>query len=155
MRFTPRPGHADFTAWRKYRGFNDYRGGGHFSGRLTIGLVAAGVIAKKLTDPVIYEARLIEAGGSEDIEKAVESAMADRDSVGGVVECRISNVPTGLGEPFFDSVESLISHIAFSVPAVKGIEFGAGFAGGRMRGSEHNDEIINMKGGRRQTMPVE
>jgi chorismate synthase len=146
IRYTPRPGHADFTAWKKYRGFNDYRGGGHFSGRLTVGLVAAGVIAKKLTGPVVFDARLIEAGGSQDIDNAVEVAMDDKDSIGGIVECRISNVPVGLGEPFFDSVESLISHIIFSIPAVKGIEFGAGFAGSRIRGSEHNDEILNLEG---------
>ena len=146
IQYTPRPGHADFTAWKKYRGFNDYRGGGHFSGRLTVGLVAAGVIAKKLTGPVTFEAKLIEAGGSRDIDDAVAAAMHDKDSIGGIVECRISNVPVGLGEPFFDSVESLISHIVFSVPAVKGIEFGAGLAGSRMRGSEHNDEIINIEG---------
>jgi chorismate synthase len=146
IQYTPRPGHADFTAWKKYRGFNDYRGGGHFSGRLTVGLVATGVIAKKLTRPVTFEAKLIEAGGSRDIDGAVAAAMHDKDSIGGIVECRISNVPVGLGEPFFDSVESLISHIVFSVPAVKGIEFGAGLAGSRMRGSEHNDEIINMEG---------
>ena len=146
IRYTPRPGHADFTAWKKYRGLNDYRGGGHFSGRLTVGLVAAGVIAKKLSGPVTFEAKLIEAGGSKDINNAVESAMRDKDSIGGVVECRICNVPIGLGEPFFDSMESLISHIVFSVPAVKGIEFGAGFAGSRMRGSEHNDEILDLAG---------
>jgi chorismate synthase len=146
IRYMPRPGHADFTAWKKYRGFNDYRGGGHFSGRLMVGLVAAGVIAKKLSGPVTFEATLIEAGGSKDVDMAVEAAMRDKDSIGGIVECRISNVPVGLGEPFFDSVESLISHIVFSVPAVKAIEFGAGFAAGRMRGSEHNDEIINISG---------
>ena len=146
IRYTPRPGQADFTAWKKYQGFNDYRGGGHFSGRLTAGLVAAGVIAKKLISPVMFEAKLIEAGGSKDIDKAVDAAMRDKDSIGGIVECRISNVPVGLGEPFFDSVESLISHIVFSVPAVKGIEFGEGFAGSRMRGSEHNDEILNLAG---------
>ena len=146
MRYTPRPGHADFSAWKKYRGFNDYRGGGHFSGRLTVGLVTAGAIAKKLAGPVTFEAKLIEAGGSKDIDKAVESVMGDNDSIGGIVECRMSNVPAGLGEPFFDSMESLISHVVFSVPAVKGIEFGAGFAGSRMRGSEHNDEILSLEG---------
>lgn len=146
MRYTPRPGQADFTAWKKYQGFNDYRGGGHFSGRLTVGLVAAGVIAKKLVGLVKFEAKLIEAGGSNDIDKAVDAAVKDKDSIGGIVECRISDVPVGLGEPFFDSVESLISHIVFSVPAVKGIEFGAGFAGSRMRGSEHNDTILTMEG---------
>jgi chorismate synthase len=146
IRYTPRPGQADFAAWKKYRGFNDYRGGGHFSGRLTIGLVAAGVIAKKLTGPVMFEANLIEAGGSKNIDDAVAAAMRDKDSIGGIVECRIGNASVGLGEPFFDSVESLISHIVFSIPAVKGIEFGAGFAGGRMRGSEHNDEILDLEG---------
>jgi chorismate synthase len=146
VRFTPRPGQADFTAWKKYRGFNDYRGGGHFSGRLTVGLVAAGIVAKKLTGPVTFEAKLIEAGGSKDIDNAVAAAMADKDSIGGTVECRISNVPVGLGEPFFDSVESLISHVVFSIPAVKGIEFGAGFAASRMRGSEHNDAILDLEG---------
>jgi chorismate synthase len=146
IRYTPRPGQADFTAWKKYRGFSDYRGGGHFSGRLTVGLVAAGVIAKKLTEPVTFEAQLIEAGGSNDIDNAIADAMGDKDSIGGIVECRISNVPVGLGEPFFDSMESLISHIVFSVPAVKGIEFGVGFAGSRMRGSEHNDEILTLDG---------
>lgn len=145
-RYTPRPSHADFTAWKKYRGYNDYRGGGHFSGRLTVGLVAAGVIAKKLTPSIRYEAMIVEAGGSKDIGQAVEAALTDGDSVGGIVECRVCNVPVGLGEPFFDSVESLIGHIVFSIPAVKGIEFGAGFAGSRMRGSEHNDEILDMTG---------
>jgi chorismate synthase len=145
-RYTPRPGQADFSAWKKYQGFNDYRGGGHFSGRLTVGLVAAGVIAKKLAVPVTFEAKLIEAGGSIDIDNAVEAAMRNKDSIGGIVECRTNNVPVGLGEPFFDSMESLISHIMFSIPAVKGIEFGVGFAGSRMRGSEHNDEILNLDG---------
>lgn len=146
IRYTPRPGHADFTAWKKYRGYNDYRGGGHFSGRLTVGLVAAGVIAKKLTGSIAYEAKLIEAGASREIGRAVEAAMRDKDSIGGIVECRIRDVPAGLGEPFFDSVESLIGHVVFSIPAVKGIEFGAGFAGSKMRGSEHNDEILDRSG---------
>jgi chorismate synthase len=146
MKDTPRPGHADFTAWRKHDGFNDYRGGGHFSGRLTAGLVAAGVIAKLLIKPVSVEAELIEAGGSQDIKTAVQSAMQSRDSIGGIVMCRTRNLPVGLGEPFFDSVESLISHMAFAIPAVKGIEFGAGFSCAQMRGSECNDEIINING---------
>lgn len=146
MRYTPRPGQADFTAWKKYHGLNDYRGGGHFSGRLTAGLLAAGIVAKKIAGSVRFESRLIEAGALGDIDKAVEGALKDKDSVGGIVECRIKNIPVGLGEPFFDSVESLVSHIIFSIPAVKGIEFGAGFAGSRMRGSEYNDEIINLEG---------
>ena len=142
----PRPGHADFTARIKFGGYPDCRGGGHFSGRLTLGLVAAGVVAKKTIMPVTVEARLCEAGGSGDIEKAVERAMAENDSIGGIVECRSSSVPAGLGEPFFDSAESLISHLVFSIPAVKGIEFGAGFAGAAMMGSRHNDPFINAGG---------
>lgn len=146
IRFTPRPGQADFVASQKFGGFNDYRGGGHFSGRLTAGLVAAGVIAKKLIDPVKVEAKLVEAGGLSDIEGAIDTAVENRDSIGGIVECVASNLSTGLGEPFFDSVESLISHLVFSIPAVRGIEFGAGFAAARMKGSEHNDEIVNLQG---------
>ena len=148
---TPRPGHADFVAHAKFGRFNDYRGGGHFSGRLTLGLVAAGAIAKKMVAPVRVEANLTEAGGSKDennIKKSIESAMQDNDSVGGIIECRASGIPIGLGEPFFDSVESLISHTIFSIPAVKGIEFGAGFACARMRGSECNDEIIDTESGK-------
>lgn len=146
IRFTPRPGHADFVAFRKFNGFNDYRGGGHFSGRLTAGIVAAGVIAKKLIDPIRVEAKLVEAGGSSDIEGAVERALKDHDSIGGVVDCLVTGLPVGLGEPFFDSVESLISHLVFSIPAVRGIEFGTGFAAATMKGSEHNDEIVNLQG---------
>ncbi|MBA4390869.1 MAG: chorismate synthase [Syntrophus sp. (in: bacteria)] len=146
MRHTPRPGHADFTSFQKYGGFNDYRGGGHFSGRLTVGLVAAGVIAKKLIEPAKVEAEVVEVGGSREIEKTLEDALRKKDSVGGILSCRAAGLPLGLGEPFFDSVESLISHMVFSVPAVKGIEFGAGFAGSAMRGSHYNDEIINLQG---------
>jgi chorismate synthase len=143
---TPRPGHADFTAWKKYDGFNDYRGSGHFSGRLTAGLVAAGVIAKLLIQPVHIEAVLIEAAGSQNIAAAVQSAIQNKDSIGGIVACRTRGLPAGLGEPFFDSVESLISHMVFSIPAIKGIEFGAGFSCAQMRGSECNDGIVNING---------
>ncbi len=143
---TPRPGHADFVARRKFGGFNDYRGGGYFSGRLTAALVAAGVIAKKLLHVVKIDAKVLEVGGSKEIQKAVEVALKKGDSVGGIVECRVSGLPAGLGEPFFDSVESLISHAAFSIPAVKGIDFGAGFASAKMHGSECNDEIVNAEG---------
>ncbi|MCU0460170.1 MAG: chorismate synthase [Bacteroidales bacterium] len=146
LRETPRPGHADFTGMKKYGGFEDYRGGGHFSGRLTLGLVAAGVIAKKLIKPAVVTATLLEAGGSSDIDAAVEEAVQKRDSIGGVVGCTVAGVPVGLGEPFFDSVESLISHIIFSIPAVKGVEFGSGFAGSRMRGSENNDLFVSTDG---------
>jgi chorismate synthase len=147
-RFTeiPRPGHADFTALRKYGGFADYRGGGHFSGRLTLGLVAAGVLAKKVIAPMKVSAELIEAGGETDIAAAVEKAVERKDSIGGIVECTVTQVPVGLGEPFFESVESCLSHIAFSIPAIKGIEFGAGFRAARMTGSQHNDNIISADG---------
>ncbi|MFC2104030.1 chorismate synthase [Bacteroidota bacterium] len=142
----PRPGHADFTAKMKYGGFNDYRGGGHFSGRLTLGLVAAGVIAKKLIKPVSIKAKLVEAGSENDIDKAIDKAMKNEDSIGGIVECIAENVSVGLGEPFFDSLESLISHAVFAIPAIKGIEFGSGFNAARMFGSEHNDQLIDASG---------
>jgi chorismate synthase len=142
----PRPGHADFTAKMKYGGFNDYRGGGHFSGRLTLGLVAAGVIAKKLIYPVSVNAKLIEAGGQADIDKAIDQAVKNNDSIGGIVECCTEDVLIGLGEPFFDSMESLLSHAVFSIPAIKGIEFGSGFQAAKMTGSEHNDQFIDATG---------
>ncbi|OFX82307.1 MAG: chorismate synthase [Bacteroidetes bacterium GWF2_33_16] len=142
----PRPGHADFTAKMKFGGFNDHRGGGHFSGRLTLGLIAAGVIAKKIINPIMVKATLIEAGGLEDIEKAIEEAMKKNDSIGGIVDCRSENLSVGLGEPFFDSFESLISHIVFAIPAIKGIEFGSGFLAAKMTGSQHNDTFVDVKG---------
>lgn len=143
---TPRPGHADFVLYEKFKGFNDYRGGGHSSGRLTAALVAAGVIAKKMIPQIRIEARLIEAGGETDIEAAIAKAVEQQDSIGGMVECRANGLPVGLGEPFFDSLESLISHAVFSVPAIKGIEFGSGFKAAGMKGSQHNDAIINAEG---------
>jgi chorismate synthase len=146
QRSVPRPGHADFVAHQKFGGNEDFRGGGHFSGRLTVCLVAAGVIAKKLLDQISVEARLIEVGGENNIEAGLEKAIEAKDSVGGIVECIVKNLPAGLGEPFFDSVESLIAHAVFSIPAIKGIEFGAGFAAARMLGSEHNDAIIDAAG---------
>lgn len=146
IRHLPRPGHADFTAARKFSGFNDYRGGGHFSGRMTVVLVAAGVIAKKIIRPAIVRAGVIEAGGTTEITKAVREAMENEDSIGGIIECVSTNVPPGLGEPFFDSAESLISHVVFSIPGVKGIEFGSGFSSARMKGSVHNDPILNLNG---------
>jgi len=146
LRKTPRPGHADFTAFKKYGGYEDFRGGGHFSGRLTTGLVAAGVIAKKMITPVEVNAVLLEAGGSRDIDGAVKKAVEEGDSIGGIIECRISNIPAGTGEPFFDSFESVLSHMVFSIPAIKGIEFGAGFAAAKMMGSVHNDSIESVSG---------
>lgn len=143
---TPRPGHSDFTACKRFKGFNDPRGGGHFSGRLTLTLVAAGTVAKKILDNVSINARLVAAGGSTDIEQAINSALETGDSVGGLVECTASNIPVGWGEPFFDSVESVISHLAFAIPAIKGIEFGSGFNAASMKGSQHNDPIIDHTG---------
>lgn len=146
----PRPSHADWVAAQKWDGFNDPRGGGHFSGRITLGVVAAGVVAKKiLGNGVEFSSQIVEIGGCTDPERfaqIVEEAQRDQDSVGGVVECRIRGIETGLGEPFFDSVESLAAHLLFSVPAVKGVEFGSGFQAARMRGSEHNDMIVDSEG---------
>ena len=146
----PRPSHADWVAMKKFHGYNDPRGGGHFSGRITLALVTAGVVAKKiLGSGVTFHTDIIEIGGSTDKESfadIIESARMDRDSVGGVVECRAEGVAAGLDEPFFDSAESLMAHLLFSVPAVKGVEFGSGFAAARMRGSEHNDPIIDAEG---------
>lgn len=142
----PRPGHADFVAHKKYKGYTDYRGGGHFSGRLTLGLVAAGVIASKVLKEMKISASLVEAGGMKDIEKAIDMAVEKKDSIGGIVECVVSGVPAGLGEPFFDSVEAVLSHLLFSIPAIKGVEFGSGFAAAKMHGSEHNDAFIDQSG---------
>ncbi|MCD6597405.1 MAG: chorismate synthase [Bacteroidales bacterium] len=142
----PRPGHADFVALKKYRGYTDYRGGGHFSGRLTLGLVAAGVIASKVLKDMKISAHLVEAGGLKDIEKAIDMAVEKNDSIGGIVECVVSGVPVGLGEPFFDSVEAVLSHLLFSIPAIKGVEFGSGFAAAKMHGSDHNDAFIDQSG---------
>ena len=138
----PRPGHADFVASVKWNGANDPRGGGHFSGRITLPVVAAGVVASKILKGMEFSARLVEIGGERDGSKwsgLLEQAMADGDSLGGVVECTVTGVPIGIGEPFFDSLESVISQAVFSIPGVRGIEFGDGFAAARMKGSEHND----------------
>lgn len=142
----PRPGHADFVGAAKYRGFNDPRGSGHFSGRLTLPLVAAGCVAKKVLEGVRFETRLAEAGGSEDVAAAVAEAGAAGDSVGGLIEIRVDGLPVGLGEPFFDSVEGLVARAIFAVPGVRGVEFGDGFRAARMRGSEHNDRFVGAYG---------
>jgi chorismate synthase len=143
QRAVPRPGHADMVARQKFGGFEDYRGGGHFSGRLTVCLVAAGVIAKKLLahSKISVRATITEIGGEKDTEKGLQKAIDAKDSVGGIVECRVEGLPPGLGEPFFDSAESLLAHAAFSIPAVRGVEFGTGFAAARMFGVDHNDAI--------------
>ena len=146
QRDIPRPGHADFVAHKKFAGFEDFRGSGHFSGRLTVALVAAGVIAKKILHGISVTATILEIGGETDLEKGLQRAIDAKDSIGGIIECRVSGLPVGLGEPFFDSAESLLGHIVFSIPAVRGIEFGTGFPAARMFGSEHNDAIENMEG---------
>ena len=149
MAEVPRPGHSDYPASVKWDGKNDPRGGGHFSGRLTLPLVAAGVIAKKQCG-FSFNAELKEIGGETDKAKwpeLLDAVSKDGDSVGGIVECRVEGVPVGLGEPFFDSVESLLSHAIFSIPGVRGIEFGDGFRASRMRGSEHNDCLPLVKNG--------
>jgi chorismate synthase len=146
QRAVPRPGHADFTAHARYGGFEDYRGGGHFSGRLTVCLVAAGVIAKKLLKDISIRSTILEIGGETDLEKGLDKAIEAKDSIGGIVECRVNGLPVGLGEHFFDSVESLLGHIVFAIPAVRGVEFGTGFAAAKMFGSDHNDAIEDASG---------
>jgi chorismate synthase len=148
QRSVPRPGHADFVAHQKFGGFEDFRGGGHFSGRLTVCLVAAGVIAKKLmaTQQSEVKAAILEIGGEADLEKGLQKAIDAKDTIGGIVECRVNGLPIGLGEPFFDSVESVLGHAVFAIPAVRGIEFGTGFAAARMFGSQHNDAIEDNTG---------
>ncbi|MEO8584390.1 MAG: chorismate synthase [Flavitalea sp.] len=152
QRAVPRPGHADMVARQKFGGFEDYRGSGHFSGRLTVALVAAGVVSKKIiahatsSQTIKVEATITEIGGEKDTEKGLQKAIDAKDSVGGIVECRVSGLPAGLGEPFFDSAESALSHAVFAIPAVRGVEFGTGFAAAKMFGIEHNDSIENAAG---------
>lgn len=173
---TPRPGHADYTSRVKYEGFNDYRGGGVFSGRMTVAFVMAGSIAKlvlksskievmahvvqvgkemitrKISNQEIRSnvysnpVRCADEGLVRRLQSEIENAKQEGDSVGGIIECRAFGLPVGIGEPIFDSVESLISHAMFSIPGVKGIEFGSGFKGASMRGSENNDSLILSKG---------
>ena len=149
LRRQPRPSHADLVQMRKYGEEHDIAGGGMASGRMTVALVAAGVVAKALLPNVEFTTRLVEVGGEREEAKfddIISRATADGDSVGGVVECCISGVSECYGEPFFDSVESVMAHLLFSIPAVKGVEFGDGFEGARKRGSERNDVIINESG---------
>ncbi len=138
----PRPGHADYVASVKWDWANDPRGGGHFSGRLTLPVVAAGVVAKKALEGMEFKAEIVELGGSCDPsvwDGLIGRAEDEGDSLGAVIDCTVSNVPIGLGEPFWDSLESMISHAIFSIPGVRGIEFGDGFKAAAMKGSEHND----------------
>jgi chorismate synthase len=145
----PRPSHIDFVARAKYGDAVDLRGSGQFSGRMTALLVAAGVVAKKIVGGVEYSTSIVEIGGKRnpaEFPAVIEAAMRDGDSVGGVVECCAKGVGVGLGEPFFDSAESIIAHLLFSVPAVKGVEFGSGFEGVRLRGSQRNDCFVDGEG---------
>jgi chorismate synthase len=145
----PRPGHADLVAKIKYEGYNDYRGGGSFSGRLTAALVAAGVVAKKLITNkynVSINSRTYSIGGEQDYKGILKSAIKANDSLGGIVECSVKGLPIGIGEPYFQSFESVISQIIFSVPGIKGIEFGDGFKAADMCGSEYNDSYIDSNG---------
>jgi chorismate synthase len=171
MKSTPRPGHADFTAFIKYGGFNDYRGGGRFSGRITAGFVMAGAVAKKLLELKGIEvlAHTVEIGGikaqAKDIDEikenidnnlfkcadldaagrmttAIEEARRQGDSLGGIIECMAFNVPAGLAEPVFDTLEGDLAKALFAIPAIKGVEFGSGFSSAAKKGSENNDPII-------------
>lgn len=144
----PRPSHADYTAQIKYKGFQDYRGGGHFSGRLTTAIVAAGVVAKKILS-CSFETKVIQVKDSKneaEFEDIIKNAALNKDSVGGIVEIVVKDIERGLGEPFFDSLESLISHALFSVGGVKGVEFGVGFEGAKLMGSQFNDTFMNSQG---------
>lgn len=142
----PRPGHADFTAKIKHHGNNDYRGGGHHSGRLTIALIMAGVVAKKLLGAISIHSEILHIGGVKPWDSSLQKAMEEGDSLGGVIECRVKGLPVGIGEPFFNSIESMIAHIVFSIPGIRGIEFGDGFKAAEMKGSAHNDPIISSDG---------
>ena len=157
----PRPGHADLTAALKWDDCQDPRGGGHFSGRLTLPIVAAGVVAKKmLADATMLDdapvtavqARIVELGGiasadsaslemTDQWQAAIDQAIKEGDSLGAIIECTVPDIDPGYGEPFWDSVESLVAHAVFAIPGVRGIEFGDGFQAARMKGSEHNDPI--------------
>ena len=144
LKYIPRPGHADYTAWIKYGEARDAAGGGQFSGRLTAPLCIAGGICLQLLAPmgITVSARLVRVGGETDPERfmdAIEAARAEGDSVGGVVECAVSGVPAGVGEPMFDGLENRIARAVFGIPGVKGLEFGSGFAGAGLRGSQNND----------------
>ncbi len=170
IRFLPRPGHADYTAFMKYGGFSDFRGGGRFSGRITATFVMAGAIAKKLLSLINIEvlAHAIEIGGieakpkgfeeirknvwgnpvrcadlkaAEEMTRIIEKVKREGDSIGGVIEGVALNVPVGLGEPVFDTLEGELAKALFAIPAVKGVEFGSGFSAAGKRGSENNDSF--------------
>ena len=149
LRRQPRPSHADLTQSLKYGSEYDLAGGGIASGRMTVALVAAGVVAKRVLPEAVFTTTLCRVGTSTNVEEfddIIAQARANGDSVGGVVECRVVGIPATLGEPFFDSVESVISHLLFSIPGVKGVEFGDGFACAERYGSQRNDAIVDATG---------
>ena len=151
----PRPGHADYTAHVKYGGCEDYRGGGSFSGRMTAPLCAAGGIALQILEKrgITVTSEIVAIGGRTDrFAETVEAAKADGDSVGGLVRCKAGGVPCGLGGPLFEGAEGRIAELVFAIPAVKGIEFGAGFASAAMRGSENNDAFAYDENGKVVTL---
>ncbi len=144
-----RPSHADFVALKKYGEGCDLRGGGRFSGRMTAPLVAAGVVAKRLLPELDFSTTLTKVGHETDPGKQqqlLRDLCLQGDSVGGEVECLISGAPVGWGEPFFDSLEGLAAHLLYAIPGVRGVAFGEGFDAVAMRGSEHNDPILNSEG---------
>jgi chorismate synthase len=144
----PRPGHADFVAKIKYKGFQDYRGGGRFSGRLTAAIVMAGSLAKMIL-PFQFSNELIQVGSLKDLTKIdayLEEVANQNDSVGGIILLKVKDIPIGLGEPFFQKLDAEIAKMLFSIPSVKAVEFGTGFSGIEYFGSQFNDEIINDKG---------
>lgn len=149
LKVHPRPSHADLVQMRKYGDEYDIAGGGIASGRMTAPLVAAGVVAKEILKQARFTTHLVEVGGCKDssmFDDIIANAAREGDSVGGIIECRVSGITPLLGEPFFDSAESTIAHLLFSIPAVKGVEFGDGFAGAAKRGSERNDTIVDASG---------
>ena len=168
LKIKPRPGHADYTAGIKYGGFQDYTGGGHFSGRLTAPLCIVGGLCIQLLEAegIQVLSRIAELGGipdhgelvsstahkafpvcddhqGEQMRKAILDAKADGDSLGGIIECRVTGVPAGLGDPMFGGLENRIASLVFGIPAIKGIEFGLGFESARLRGSENNDAFFS------------
>ena len=176
MKDLPRPGHSDYTARMKYGGFNDYRGGGRFSGRITVALIMAGAVAKKLLNQfqvdvfaytkavgnvkldksLSYEearrrryetaVRCPDRACAKKMEEAIVAARKGGDSLGGIIEIIAANVPVGVGEPLFDALDGDIAKVLFSIPAVKGVEFGAGFKAASLKGSENNDAFQLVSG---------
>ncbi len=145
---TPRPSHADYTAFMKYGESADFRGGGHFSGRLTAPLCIAGALCSDLLsrNGIVITSSVTEIAGikgdMEKMKEAISEARAEGDSVGGVIECTVSGLPAGIGDPIFDGMENRIASAVFGIPAVRGIEFGNGFGAARLRGSENNDPFV-------------